>query len=880
MLRGALNGLAARLILGSVLVIAVASGTALRLVEDDLSRRWETRYVEQVTRARSQEEQRILADANLRLAIAGELAAQPQLQAALAGGSAAALLGPVASVAQAAPVNAGASGIHVYDARGLLIARSERPAIAPSTPVAEVVRVLTSRQAEGFLRQDESLGLGVSGIAPVVSGGLVLGAVEVVSALDNAFARADVVRAGLSITVVAQGRVAGASDAEAAIDPAALTDQLRTDAGMAPVYLETRGGPALASRATLTAYDGRPLGDLYVSVARTRIAASVGAARDAVLRAVGIGALLALVTAAALAWYTALPVRELVRAGQRIQDNDLESPVQVVGPAELGELGAAMDEMRRAMRMARESLLTADRDLALRVTASTQRLSEVTEDIDVWQGIVRQLSGEAGGGMAGVAEELARLGWVDGTFIALADATGGLATMAATGLPPGATDAILEVARTGVAGRALGEEIAVPSTAREPAAQRLTAWLIGGFALQPLVTPDGIAGVIGVTSTVEMEMPPLRRELLRSIAHEVAGTIERSELAGEVEENRRIAEAVLREMADGVLVIDHDDVCRICNPAAARLLGIARAEIVGQPASRWLPVSASAIETLRERSRERLGASAVPLHAEVEGRQLAISSGPFPDPDPQRTGMIILVRDLSAEAEADRVKRDFVSMVGHELRTPLTLIRTTIDLLHEADAGALNPTQTRIVEVLQSNSERLMSLINDLLDMSALDSGRLQITPASVDLGEIVDTAVEHQRSAAEARQHAIQIEDAPGVLVWADPGRVGQVLSNLLSNAIKYTPPGGRITVRVQDTRPFATVSVIDSGIGIPPAEQAPLFEKFYRTSAGRRTTGGTGLGLAIARSIIDLHGGTIGCDSDGEHGTTFTFTLPRRPL
>ena len=117
-------------------------------------------------------------------------------------------------------------------------------------------------------------------------------------------------------------------------------------------------------------------------------------------------------------------------------------------------------------------------------------------------------------------------------------------------------------------------------------------------------------------------------------------------------------------------------------------------------------------------------------------------------------------------------------------------------------------------------------------------------------------------------------------VIVWADPARIEQVLSNLLSNAIKYTPPGGEIELRVEDTQPFVSVSVADNGIGIPPEEQGGLFEKFYRTSSGRRTTGGTGLGLAIARSIVDLHGGAIRCDSDGQHGTTFTFTLPRRPL
>ena len=260
-----------------------------------------------------------------------------------------------------------------------------------------------------------------------------------------------------------------------------------------------------------------------------------------------------------------------------------------------------------------------------------------------------------------------------------------------------------------------------------------------------------------------------------------------------------------------------------------------------------------------------------------------MTAGPFPDPGPSRAGVILLIRDLSAEAEAERVKRYFVSMVGHELRTPLTLIRTTIDLLHGHHAGGLNATQERIVEVLRQNSERLMTLTSDLLDMSALDSGRMQIVPASVDLIEIVRRAVRAAAGAAGERKHQLRLvlpEDANTVMVWADTPRVEQVLSNLISNAIKYTPPNGEIDVRIEGGRAFASVAVADSGIGIPPEEQAGLFEKFYRTSAGRRTTGGTGLGLAIARSIVELHGGEIVCDSDGQTGTTFTFTLPRRPL
>ena len=256
-----------------------------------------------------------------------------------------------------------------------------------------------------------------------------------------------------------------------------------------------------------------------------------------------------------------------------------------------------------------------------------------------------------------------------------------------------------------------------------------------------------------------------------------------------------------------------------------------------------------------------------------------MTSGPFPDPDPERSGMLVLLRDLSAEAEAERVKQDFVSMVGHELRTPLTLIRTTIDLLVERDAGALNSTQERIVEVLRNNADRLMSLITDLLDMSALDSGRMQINPSLIEMDSIVRGVMEDVQSGVLAKQHSLRVDVPASLPVWADSARAQQVLQDLVSNAIKYTPVGGVIEITARDVPGgFAEVSVTDNGIGIPPEEQTHLFEKFYRTTAGRRTTGGTGLGLAIARSIVDLHGGRIWCESDGRTGSRFVFTLPRR--
>jgi signal transduction histidine kinase len=149
-----------------------------------------------------------------------------------------------------------------------------------------------------------------------------------------------------------------------------------------------------------------------------------------------------------------------------------------------------------------------------------------------------------------------------------------------------------------------------------------------------------------------------------------------------------------------------------------------------------------------------------------------------------------------------------------------------------------------------------------------------------MDLAELVRDTIEAH--GAEAEQHHIALaSDLPGagVEVWADRSRVRQVLQNLIHNAVKYTPTGGHVAVRVAATPDGARVDVTDDGIGIPPAEQERLFEKFYRTRAGQRQSGGTGLGLAIARSLVELHGGAIWCDSDGTSGSTFSFTLPRQP-
>ncbi|MSQ35877.1 MAG: PAS domain-containing protein [Dehalococcoidia bacterium] len=214
----------------------------------------------------------------------------------------------------------------------------------------------------------------------------------------------------------------------------------------------------------------------------------------------------------------------------------------------------------------------------------------------------------------------------------------------------------------------------VAAASGDAAAAVRTLALAGTHALAavPLPTPQGVAGVLGVVRARPVEFSETRRFLLRAIGDELAGSIERSELADEAGEHRRLAEAVLREMADGVVVLDADGRCRVCNPAAVRLLGMDPTQVLGALATAVLPLPAETIDVLRARD----GGVATPLLAEGPGRELALTAGPFGAGAPPAAGTagggaILLLRDLTDVTAAERAKQDFVSMVGHELRTPL-----------------------------------------------------------------------------------------------------------------------------------------------------------------------------------------------------------------
>jgi signal transduction histidine kinase len=240
-------------------------------------------------------------------------------------------------------------------------------------------------------------------------------------------------------------------------------------------------------------------------------------------------------------------------------------------------------------------------------------------------------------------------------------------------------------------------------------------------------------------------------------------------------------------------------------------------------------------------------------------------------------GRRLLAEQNDRLRQLDRMKDDFVASVSHELRTPLTSINGYVELLLEGEAGQISEEQASFLGVIRRNGERLLRVVGDLLFAAELDARTVELKRARVDLGALVVHAREVARPLADERQIELDLRVEPVSPIEGDPGRLGQAIDNLLSNALKFTPPGGRVALRVFETAAAAHVEVSDTGMGISTEDQAQLFERFFRTSeATSNAIQGTGLGLAIVAAIVEAHGGSIAVESEIGFGTTFRIVLP----
>ena len=230
-------------------------------------------------------------------------------------------------------------------------------------------------------------------------------------------------------------------------------------------------------------------------------------------------------------------------------------------------------------------------------------------------------------------------------------------------------------------------------------------------------------------------------------------------------------------------------------------------------------------------------------------------------------------------APAEQLASDFVSIVSHELRTPLATVKEFTAILLDSIAGPLTPDQRNYLTIIQGNIARMAHIVDDLLGMAKLEAGRVLLEKRLVDVGELLQQLEQSMQPLAKARQITLEIA-APRrpLTLFADEGKLMEVLTNLVSNAIKYTPGPGRVTVTVEARAAEAEFRVTDTGIGIDPTDVPKLFEKFQQIQRvpGTQGTPGTGLGLAISKRLVELHGGCIGVESRPGKGSAFFFTIP----
>jgi two-component system, OmpR family, phosphate regulon sensor histidine kinase PhoR len=376
----------------------------------------------------------------------------------------------------------------------------------------------------------------------------------------------------------------------------------------------------------------------------------------------------------------------------------------------------------------------------------------------------------------------------------------------------------------------------------------------------------------------EDELGALERHLVE-LAREMRAQLARTEA------ERAKLEAVLRSMADGVVVLDRESRILLCNRAAREQLELsARGDVVGANLS--LVCRVPEIAVLIDSALEASGA---PRQREIDfpGREtnrVVSASAVAVMEEAETRGVILMLHDLTRIRQFEAMRADFVANVSHELRTPLTAIRGYAETLL---GGAVRDPEhaAEFVAVIQRHSERLTRLIDDLLTLSDLELGRTEIRPRPLSVAELIPPPIEMLKQKAEERNVVVRAEVADSLpLVLGDRDRLEQVLINLIDNAIKYSGAGSRVRVvaRSLDGQqpPAVEIAICDDGIGIPEKDIPRLSERFYRVDRARsRELGGTGLGLAIVKHIVQAHGGSLGIESVLGRGTTVRVTLPVAP-
>ena len=339
-------------------------------------------------------------------------------------------------------------------------------------------------------------------------------------------------------------------------------------------------------------------------------------------------------------------------------------------------------------------------------------------------------------------------------------------------------------------------------------------------------------------------------------------------------DERNRSTTILGSMIEGVAVISPQERVLYSNRAFSQILGLEAADIEGR----------SLLEVVRQSDLLAVIRTALALHEQmsseivvgtVRPRSFAVTATPVRAE--RHPGAVLVMHEITDLRRLERVRQDFVANVSHEFRTPLTAIQGFAETLL---GGALDDqaNRGRFVEIIRDHAARLARLTEDLLELSRIEAGKLELEFRPVSLSPLIESCLVAAQLKATPKKITLEVKlpsDLPAVR--GDSNRLQEVLQNLLDNAVQYTPSGGRIEVSAASEDDQCVVTVADTGIGIPEAEQERIFERFYRVDAARsREAGGTGLGLSIARHIVEAHGGRLWVESAVGEGSRFHFSVP----
>ncbi|MCC6443382.1 MAG: PAS domain-containing protein [Armatimonadetes bacterium] len=370
----------------------------------------------------------------------------------------------------------------------------------------------------------------------------------------------------------------------------------------------------------------------------------------------------------------------------------------------------------------------------------------------------------------------------------------------------------------------------------------------------------------------------------------VSGTREMTDMAGnfnrmsqqlaatirQIAEGKQRLETILERMADGIIIVDSAGCVELFNRAAEKMLGVSGEKALGNPFIN-LTLNYRMTQTVEDTLRARAPQMAeIEIHAPVK-RLLKVYTVPVQTGGGQLQGAVVVMQDQTEIRRLESIRRDFVTNVSHELRTPIASIKATAEAL--ASGAKDDPELSgRFLETIIGESDRLASLVDDLLELARTETRQVRLEQTDVPLRPLVSDILDRFDALAGEKQIALDNEVPEKLVAWADRDALSQILGNLIDNAVKYTQPKGFVHISAAAEEDFIGIQVADTGIGILQEHQSRIFERFYRVDRSRsRSLGGTGLGLAIVKHLVEAHGGSVQVQSTLGQGSAFILRLPR---